>query len=138
MVSAAYTYNAPDFGNSETLLGFLGIIDTGAAAKITNVHATDGVSATAGLGQVLGSVQQVRIEAGTADPIYHHSIATLTDTLAVYTAYSQMQPALSVDQIGALFVASGKSDSRLENAVDALRRVFIGSASNEEAFPCAA
>lgn len=60
VVSAAYTYNAPGFGNSETLLGFLGIIDTNAAAKITNVHAADGLSMTAGLGVMLGASQPLR------------------------------------------------------------------------------
>ena len=62
-VSAAYTYNAPGFGTIEALLGFVGVTDpTPAAAKITNVHATDGVSMTAGLGNMLGASQGVRIE----------------------------------------------------------------------------
>ncbi len=99
VVGAAYTYNAPGFGGGVAqMLSFFGLANASAVnGRIVNVRAADGVSATAGLGQVLGSVQQVRIEAGTADPIYYHSIATLTDTLAVYSAFSLLH--LSVDRI---------------------------------------
>ena len=66
VVSAAYTFNAPGMGGSwAQALEFLGITDASASnARIVNVRASDGLSATAGLGQMLGSVQQVRIEAG--------------------------------------------------------------------------
>ncbi|MBS0437396.1 MAG: putative Ig domain-containing protein [Proteobacteria bacterium] len=133
VVSSAYTYNAPGFGGATVqLFEFLGITDASAPnSKIINVRATDGVSGTAGLGQVLGSVQQVRIEGGTANPVYYHSIATLTDTLSAYRAFAELQPSLSVDQIGRLFVAAGNGDRRLEGALDALRTVFIGSSSND-------
>ena len=130
VVSAAYTYNAPGFGNGETLLGFLGIIDTNAAAKITNVHAADGLSMTAGLGVMLGASRPVRIEAD-ANPLNNHSVVTLGDALAVHELYARLQPGLSTNQIGAQFIAAGYRERRLEDALDALRTVFIGSASND-------
>lgn len=137
VVSAAYTYNAPGFGNSETLLGFLGIIDTNAAAKITNVHAADGLSMTAGLGVMLGASRPVRIEAD-ANPLSNHSVVTLGDALAVHELYARLQPGLSTNQIGAQFIAAGYRERRLEDALDALRTVFIGSAGNEAVLACAA
>lgn len=129
---AAYTYNAPGFGGAGMqLLEFLGVTDASAAnGKIFNVRASDGVSLTAGLGQVLGTVQQVRIKAGTANPIYYHSVATLTDTLSLYKAYGDLQSSLSTDDASKLLVSSGAGNRRLEDALDAMRNVFIGSASN--------
>jgi pimeloyl-ACP methyl ester carboxylesterase len=69
VVAAAYTFNAPGFGGATVqLLEIIGITDASAPnSRIVNVRAADGVSATAGLGQVLGSVQQVRVEAGSAN-----------------------------------------------------------------------
>ena len=131
VVSAAYTYNAPGFGAPELLLGFLGVADTaGAAAKTTNVHATDGLSMTAGLGVMLGVSQPVRIEAD-ANPFNNHSVVRLGDALAMYDTYARLQPGITMERAGVLFVASGKDDRRQEDALDALRTVFIGSTSND-------
>ena len=126
VVSAAYTYNAPGFGGAiQQLVEFFGITDaTNANSKIINLHATDGTSMTAGLGVMLGSVQQVHIEVGSA--IQNHSIIALTDALAVQAAYAQLQPSVSTAQAGALFVASGLGERRLEDALDALRRSVLG------------
>ncbi len=130
LVRAAYTYNAPGFGGTVIqLLEFLGITDASASnGKIFNIRATDGVSATAGLGQVRGTVQQVRIEAGTANPVYYHSISTLTDTLSLYKAFGDLQPSLSTDDAGKLLVISGSGNRKLEDALDALRTGMLGSA----------
>ena len=132
VVSAAYTYNAPRFGSAELMLGFLGVTNgAGAAAKITNVHATDGVSMTAGLGTMLGSTQPVRIEADATNPLNNHSVVRLGDALAVFSAYASLQPSLTTDRIEALFAAAGQGDLRLEATLDALRTIFIGPASND-------
>ncbi len=131
VVSATYTYNAPGFGTLEVMLGFFGVTDTtGAAAKITNVHATDGISMTAGRGVMVGAWQPVRIETD-ANPLNNHSIVKLGDALAIYDTYAKLQPNISMEQASALFVASGEGDRRQEDALDALRTVFIGSSSND-------
>ena len=129
VVSAAYTYNAPGFSGIEELLGFIGVTDPGAAAKITNVQANDGLSMTAGLGRKVGATVPVRVELGDANN--NHSIKTLGDALAVQAAYEKVQPDLTVQQVGELFASSGTKDRRLENALDALRTVFIGAPSND-------
>lgn len=131
VVSAAFTYNAPGFGTIELLLGFLGITDAaGASAKITNVHATDGWSVTAGLGWMLGASQPVRIEADP-NPLSNHSIVNLGDVLAIYAAYAQLDAGMTMEKAANLFVSSGTGTRRLEDALDALRTVFVGSASND-------
>ena len=131
VVASAYTYNAPGFGNIEALLGFLGVTDTSAAAKITNVHAVDGMSVVAGLGVLLGASQGVRIEDDPSNPLANHSIVRLGDALAIHNAYASLHPGLSTEQIGSLFLAAGHRERRLEDALDTLRTVFIGSASND-------
>lgn len=110
VVTAAYTYNAPGFGGlagsiTSQMWAFFGIAESPAVInKIFNIRAADGISLTAGLGQVIGAVQQVRIEAATADPIYYHSITTLTDTLSVYKTYGDLQSSLLMEQAASLFV----------------------------------
>ncbi len=130
VVTAAYTFNAPGLGAADTLLGYLGISNAGAAAaKITNVHATDGLSVTAGLGFMLGSTLPVRIENNGITG--NHSIVRLSDTLAIYETYARLMPGISITQATALFAASGSGDRRQEDTLDVLRSVFIGSASND-------
>ncbi len=84
-VSAAYTYNSPGFSvapgvvtnlgtNVLELFGLQGAIPND---KILNIRALDGLSATSGLGQMIGSVHEVSIEVGSA--LHNHSIVTLTD-----------------------------------------------------------
>lgn len=133
VVSATYTYNTPGFGGVfQQLLEYMGLTDASATnAKIINLRATDGLSITAGLGQVLGSVQPVRIETGTSDPFYFHSIKPLSASLAIYETYARLQSVITMEQAGVLFSSSGNGDRRQEDALDALRTVFIGSASND-------
>ena len=61
----------------------------------------------------------------------NHSIVRLSDTLAIYETYARLTPGISTTQADALFVASGLGERRQEDALDALRAVFIGSASND-------
>ena len=125
-VSVAYTYNAPGFGDLESLQRFVGITSTAAESKITNVVATDGLDFTVALGtHKLGATVGVRIEV-SAIPTDNHSMVRLGDALAVQAAYAQLQPSLSTTQAGALFSASGLGERRLEDALDALRRSVLG------------
>lgn len=127
VVSAAYTYNAPGFGTLELLQGFLGIIDTGAASKITNVHATDGVSVTAGLGILLGTSQGVRIEEDTLNPLNNHSVVRLGDSLAVQGMLATLDPSAPASTTNLLVqAASHRHDDTLESLLDAVRRLVMG------------
>jgi Ca2+-binding RTX toxin-like protein len=95
------------------------------------VHATDGLSLTAGLGTMIGASQRVRIEEDTANPLNNHSVVRLGDALAVYSAYAALQPGLTVGRVETQIIATGYRDRRLEDSLDALRTVFLGSASND-------
>jgi trimeric autotransporter adhesin len=133
VVSAAYTYNAPGFSiapgvvtNLGTeLLKLFGLSGTVPNEKIFNVRALDGISGTAGLGQMIGSVQTVNIEAG--NPIHNHSIVTLTDALSVDDLFARMDGNLSIGDIAAIFnAASNQANKSLESALHDLRQLFLG------------
>jgi Ca2+-binding RTX toxin-like protein len=138
VVSAAYTYNAPGFSvgpgvsNIGTqLLEFFGIASASIPnGKIFNVRAVEGASAIAGLGQMIGSVQPINIEGGSA--VQNHSIKTLADVLSLQAALATLDPAVSASKANTLVqVASNQHGDTLESLLDALRAVFIGSASND-------
>ena len=140
VVSAAYTYNAPGFSAAPgaitnygtELLKLFGLSGTIPNDKIFNVRAQDGMSATAGLGQMIGSVQPVNIESG--DPIHNHSIATLTDALAIYALYAELAPSLSIANTGALLKSASNTNARtLENTLDALRKTLLGASVTDTA-----
>ena len=131
-VSAAYTYNAPGFSAIESMLEFMGSTSAVAQANITNVVATDGLDFTVALGtHKLGNTVGVRIEAAPFTPPWdNHAIVPLADALALQAVYAKFQPGLTTSQASALFAASGLADRRLEDALDALRTVFIGIAGS--------
>jgi len=137
-VSATYTYNAPGFtiavgvpNVGTEVLELFGLNGSIPDDKIFNARALDGISATAGLGQMLGSVQTFNIE-GTNNPVANHSIATLTDALAVYSLYAKLSPAFTNDQITTLLKASTNTSERtLESALDALRTLLLGTAATQ-------
>ena len=132
VVSAAFTYNAPGFKTSEALLSFFGITDpVAASAKITNLYAIDGPSVTAALGYRLGASQGIRVETDTLNPLSYHSIVRLGDSLIVHDLFARLEPAASVGQVEAQFLAAGTGDRRVEDWLDALRTVFMGSSSND-------
>ena len=67
----------------------------------------------------------IQIESN-ANPIHNHSIVTLTDTLAVYNLFSQVDPSLSVDEATAILKTSAyTADHTLESAVTALGELFV-------------
>jgi Ca2+-binding RTX toxin-like protein len=134
VVSAAYTYNSPGFSVASgvatnigtELLKLFGLSGSIPNDRIFNVRALDGLSATAGLGQMVGSVQPIAIEAGS--PIHNHSIVTLTDSLSLYGAYAQLDAQLSPSDMDAVFrAASIQTNGSLEAGLDDLRRVFLGA-----------
>ncbi len=126
VVSAAYTYNAPGFSSIETLLGFFGVTDASAASKITNVHAADGESFTAGLGSLLGVSVPVRIEADALNA-NNHSMVRLGDSLAVQDMFARLDPSVTVSTANTFIqVGSNLHDTTLESVLDAVRRLVMG------------
>ncbi len=127
VVTSAYTYNAPGFvGAMGQLLDFLGAPGSLPGSTITNVRAADGLSATAGLGILVGTTIDVRIE-GSAVPVANHSIVRLSDALAVQAVLSQLDPGLTQGRLDELMRAAAQTQDRtLESLVDDLRTTLLG------------
>ena len=122
----ALTYEIPNwFGpNNTNPTGTIG-------SKHVAVFGEGGIEVTAGLGQVIGTPQNIFIEeeALTAN----HAITKLSDSLALYTLFAQLNPALNANANGlqtitnVLNAASSVALNSLESALDQLRAVFFGS-----------
>ena len=138
VVSATYTYNSPGFSvvpglisNVGTeLLELFGITDaTISNNKIFNVRAMGGLSATAGLGQMMGSVQPIWTETG--DATHNHSIVTVTDALALYDLFARLDPGLDIGQIDAILRgASNRMNNTLEKTLQALAKLVLDSGAS--------
>jgi Ca2+-binding RTX toxin-like protein len=133
LIRSAYTYNSPGFKalawgtNVHTqLLEFFGITDASIpGAKIVNVRAVEGLSLTAGLGQMVGPVQPISIEEGGARE--NHSIVTLTDALAVSAVLAELAPSLTVSVANSLLrAASERHENSLELLLDSARKLLLG------------
>ena len=133
-VSAAYTYNAPGFsvGGGVTNIGtefldIFGLVDASIPNdKIFNIRALEGVSATAGLGQMFGSIQVVSIENQAPYLWANHYMVPLVDSLAVYHLFAQVDSSLSLNEMTGVIQASAeKADSKLESAVSALGNLLV-------------
>lgn len=145
-ISHAYLFNAPGVGGytgpsaaAYAILNFLGIAPTYDQSKISNIEAVTGISPISGLGFDAAPPIDIVIEDQMASDISNppgarnHSQQVLTDTLAVYSAYSQLEPNLNQEQLNKLIDAfgstkdvTGASNSKtLESALDALRVILL-------------
>ncbi|MDY0397713.1 MAG: hypothetical protein RBR03_03555 [Desulfuromonas thiophila] len=137
-VDHTYTYNGAGTGGTDGGAGYVQLLEIlGLASstpepndKITNLYAEPGLEVTAGVGVWWGDVVPVFIEdqgiIGGNLLIGNHSIAHLTDSLAVYNLFSQIDDSLSLNTITSLLeIAANKADHTLESAVTALGKLFV-------------
>lgn len=138
VVAATYTYNAPGFagpipvgGIGSQLLEMFGITDASIPSnKIFNARAVEGLSATSGLGQMIGYVDTFNIEKG--DSISNHSIVTLTDSLAVQGMLSALDAMLSSSTTNSMVqAASNQHGNTLERLLDSVRRMTLGASVSD-------
>ena len=118
-VSDAYLYNAPGLGGvsgsiTNAILEFLNIAKPVDANKFSNIEAATGISPIAGLGYEVSSPIDIIIEdqtnpdtVDTRPDSLNHSQQVLTDTLAVYSLYSQLLPSFDQNQLNSLINAFG-------------------------------
>ena len=138
LVDKAYTYNAPGFGGGfTTLLNTLGIqnpfIPSDAMSKIINLRASNGLSPIAGLGQHIGAIQNIFIEADSnLLSVHNHSITTSTDSLAVYDLFGRIDSTtVTVADITGILNATTKdpksaaANDTLETTVEALNKLLL-------------
>jgi pimeloyl-ACP methyl ester carboxylesterase len=128
-VTHTYTYNAPGIGGVVAqVLSALGVVETDiTVSSITNIIAQAGPSVTAGLGTMLGEIQQIFIEK-QFNPLDNHRMGLLVDALAVYNLLSGLAPAASLDQINALLQkTSATAATTLENLIASLSQTILGA-----------
>ncbi len=129
-VAQTYTYNAPGIGGAiAEVLSWLGVTNTNVAvSNMTNIQAF-GLSATAGLGTLLGNVQEVFTEVQN-NPLNNHKLGFLTDSLVVYGLFAQLDPSLNTDSNGLatitniLKASSNVAANSLESTITALGKLF--------------
>ena len=122
-VADVTTYNAPGQGG---LFGVNPLIDaTQIAAKITNIIGEGGMTVTPNVGNASGTIGQLFIEINSSNPIDNHSIVKLSDSLAAYNLFAQLEPTAGLNTITNILKAeSNVAANSLESAVSALGKLF--------------
>jgi hypothetical protein len=124
---------------TNAILDFLGIAQTYDPGKFSNIEAATGISPIAGLGYDVSPPIDILIEnqlnpdVTNAPASKNHSQQVLTDTLAVYSLYSQLLPSFDQNQLNSLINAFGSikdtqgtsNSTTLESALDALRTIVL-------------
>lgn len=89
-VNNVYSYNAPGIGGlSNEAYEALGILpETTTNTNMVYIYAKEGVSVTAGLGTMIGSVVPISIDDGYL--VQNHSISRLTESLHIYNMLSSI------------------------------------------------
>lgn len=141
-VTHAYLYNAPGVQGwsgsvTQLLLDALGRTSAlPVAGNVTSLRAASGASLIAGLGLPVSSALGIEIEAAPFPYLDNHSVVRLTDALAVYAAYAELAPSLSLAQIGQIVrSASSRPDNTLEWTLGALRVALLGPAAQPDPNP---
>lgn len=149
-VSHAYLYNTPGVGGvfgsmTNAILDFLGIAQTYDPGKFSNIEAATGISPIAGLGYDVSPPIDIIIEnqwnpdVTNAPASKNHSQQVLTDTLAVYSLYSQLLPSFDQNQLNSLINAFGSikdtqgtsNSTTIESALDALRTIVLNPGNGQ-------
>lgn len=130
-VAQTYLYNAPGlfgvvvgdvWGSIANALSPGTPITIPAAMTITNIIAADDVVSSVGLYVAPPVVLTVESQS----PFGAHSIAGVTDTLAVYNLFATVDPSVSVETIsGLLMAASNQAENSLESAVSSLGVLLV-------------
>ena len=129
--ASTYTFNAPGFVQS--LGGLQGVLQSifgvpEPQAGVVDVRGSAGLSVIAGLGNHLDTLSTVEIESAGALSFDSHSIARLTQSLAVLKLLSELAPSLTLEQGNRLLsIASGVANQTHEALVGSLLRLLNGS-----------
>jgi hypothetical protein len=133
-ISHAYLYNAP--GNNSSISQIaqaLGLTATPDASKVTSLRADAGISPIAGLGNDFSPPISIAIEnqflAGVSNPplAMNHSQQVLSDVLALYQTFAELDPTITISQITQIFKsANNQNELTLEYGLDALRNIILG------------
>lgn len=130
---STFTFNSPGFAEPLGLLPAvlqsifgMPVPQTG----VVDVRGGAGLSVIAGLGNHLGSLSMVEIESAGATSSDNHSIARLSQSLAVLKLWSELDPTLSLASGNALVtMASNLAGNTLEKAMEAMLRMLSPSST---------
>lgn len=124
-IGGAYLYNTPGVGGVRELLA-LSSEPSLDLSRVTNVRAEGGGSMISGLGIAWGPPKPVVIEV-SLNPFENHSIRPLTDSLALYDAFTRLSPTLTHEGISELLRRASVQDSlTFDSTLDALRLTVLG------------
>ncbi len=126
-IDRIYTYNGAGLGGSVYRIGKKVLSDRSIdlSTKSTNIVAAEGLTLTAAAGYKFGPIQRLAIEEGVLTD--NHSIANVTDSLALYALLGDLSPNMSVDNFNAIArAASNETRTSYEATLDAIRRIFLG------------
>jgi len=138
-VPQTYLYNSPGLngilgGATAAILEAFGITAPIDASKVINLKADAGLSPIAELGAQVAPAITIHIEnqllSDAVNPplSYNHSQRVLTDSLALYAAYAQVDSTVSVQSITNILKASSNlNGNTLELALDNLRELLLGA-----------
>ncbi|MHB9119793.1 MAG: hypothetical protein ACYC2R_16205, partial [Burkholderiales bacterium] len=127
-----YLYNAPGIGGPignalDAFRAAFGFSNTALVPGITSIRGTAGVSLISGLGAQLAPPLFIETES-RLNPIDNHSIVGLTDSLAVYALFAQLDPSLNTAGLGTitriLEASSNIAANSLEAALAAAGKIF--------------
>lgn len=143
-IEHTYLYNAPGFGGNALLelhpwLKIIKLI-TGSVmdpsldpSKVSNIKGDAGTSPIAGLGNQVAPTTWIAIEDQFNSDVvnyasaFNHSQQVLSDALALYAVFSELDHSVTVDQLAKFFKsASNQNKLTLESTLDSLRKMFLG------------
>ncbi len=131
--ASTYTFNAPGFVQS--LGGLQGVLQSifgipVPQSGVVDVRGSAGLSVIAGVGNHLGTLSALEIESAGALSFDNHSVARLTQSLAVLKLLSELDPSLTPEQGNRLLAnASGVTNQTHEALIGSLLRLLNGSST---------
>jgi trimeric autotransporter adhesin len=134
--ASTYTFNAPGFVQS--LGGLQGVLQSifgipVPQSGVVDVRGSAGLSIIAGVGNHLGTLSVLEIESAGALSFDNHSVARLTQSLAVLKLLSELDPSLTLEQGNRLLAnASGVTNQTHEALIGSLLRLLNGSSTDIE------
>ena len=131
--ASTYTFNAPGFVQS--LGGLQGVLQSifgmpVPQTGVVDVRGSAGLSVIAGVGNHLGTLSALAIESAGALSFDNHSVARLTQSLAVLKLLSELDPSLTIERGNRLLAnASSITNQTHEALIGSLLRLLNGSSA---------
>jgi pimeloyl-ACP methyl ester carboxylesterase len=129
---ATYTVNAPGLGGTIGSVGeffqrAFGL--SSVSSDVYDLRGSKGLSMIAGTGLHWGTPVPVEIESAPGLGLGNHSVARVSDSLAVQAMLAKLDPTVTQAKANQLFAAAGINDESIEKLLDGVRAVFTGASA---------